>query len=279
MTHHGVGVRSLADVQTVRVATWNVWWRHGDWATRRPAIVETLRRLDADVVGLQEFSTREPDMAAWLRDELGYEVATSPDGDDDRYGLTNAIASRHPIVATEWEYLDVGELPPHRTVLRATIDAPATAIDVYTTHLSHGFDQSGLRQRQVAQIARLVADRRPDDPKTAFPPVVLGDLNATPTSDEMRRLTGLADPAAPGLIFTDCWEQAGDGNGVTYSDANPHVNDSAWPNRRLDYVLVGWPRPRPAGNPARASLFGVGAIDGVVPSDHYGVAADLRLPT
>jgi endonuclease/exonuclease/phosphatase family metal-dependent hydrolase len=51
--------------------------------------------------------------------------------------------------------------------------------------------------------------------------------------------------------------------------------DSAWPERRLDYVMVGWPRARPAGNPVRARLFGVEPHDGVVPSDHYGVAVDL----
>ena len=268
---------SLTGVQTLRVATWNVWWRHGDVETRRSAIVETLRGLDADIVGLQEFSSREPDMGTWLRDELGYEVVTSPDGEFDKYGLTNAIASRHPITARQWEYLDVGELPPHRTVLRATIETPATTIAVYCTHLSHGFDQSALRQRQVAQIARLVAADRPDDPKTSFPPVLLGDLNANPDSDEIRQLTGLAAPPAAGLVFTDCWDQAGDGAGITYSESNAHVNDSAWPERRLDYVLVGWPRPRPAGNPAEAELFGIEPIDGITPSDHYGVAVDLRL--
>lgn len=264
-------------METVRVATWNVWWRHGDVETRRPAIVETLRRLDADVIGLQEFSSREPDMGGWLRDELGYEVVTSPDGESDRYGLVNAIASRHPVVEHTWEYLDVGELPPHRTVLQTTIDVAGVSVPVACTHLSHGFDQSALRQRQLDQIAGLV-DARRGDPKAEFPPIVIGDLNAVPDSDEIRRTTGLAPPAVPGLVFTDCWSQVGDGIGVTYSADNHHVNDSAWPERRLDYVLVGWPRPRPAGNPVRATRFGIEPVDGVVPSDHYGVAVDIRLP-
>ncbi|MEM7143400.1 MAG: endonuclease/exonuclease/phosphatase family protein [Actinomycetota bacterium] len=268
-------------METVRIATWNVWWRHGDVDRRRPAIVETLRRLDADIVGFQEFSSREPDMSAWLRDELGYEVVTSPDGEFDRYGLTNAIATRHPITEKSWAYLDVGELPPHRTVLQIVVDVAGTSVPVSCTHLSHGFDQSALRRRQLDQIAGLVDDGR-GDPKAEFPPVVIGDLNAVPDSDEIRSLTGLSAPAVPGLVFTDCWTQVGDdgdGSGVTYSADNPYVNDSAWPERRLDYVLVGWPRPRPAGNPTAATRFGLDPIDGVVPSDHYGVAVDLRLPT
>lgn len=262
---------------TLRVATWNLWWRNGDWIARRPAIVRALSELQADIVGLQEVSSREPDQLAWLRDELGYHVVASPDGDDDRHALVNAVASRWPIAEAAWEYLDVGDMAPHRTVLRATVDTPLAPIDVYCTHLSHGFDQSGLRRRQLDEIAALV-DRARRDPRASYPPILLGDLNAVPDSDEMRRMTGLAPPATSGLVFTDAWAQVGDGPGATYSATNPYVVDSAWPERRLDYVLVGWPRPRPAGNPIAARLFGTEPVDEVVASDHYGVVVDLHGP-
>ncbi|CAN5598450.1 hypothetical protein BH23ACT3_BH23ACT3_21470 [soil metagenome] len=38
----------------LRVMTWNLWWRFGDWERRAPAIVEVLRQQDPDVVCLQE---------------------------------------------------------------------------------------------------------------------------------------------------------------------------------------------------------------------------------
>jgi len=267
----------MSEPATLRVATWNVWWRHGDWEARRPAIMQTLAELDADIVGFQEMSSREPDQLAWLRDELGYHVAASPDGDEDRHALVNAVASRWPIAESAWEYLDVGEMAPHRTVLRATVDAPGSSLDVYCTHLSHGFDQSDLRRRQLDEVAAMVASER-RDPQGTYPPIVIGDLNAVPESDEIRRMTGRAPPAQPGLVFTDTWAQVGDGGGATYSASNPYVVDSAWPERRLDYVLVGWPRPRPAGNPIGARVFGIEAVDGVVGSDHYGVVVDLHGP-
>lgn len=72
-------------------------------------------------------------------------------------------------------------------------------------------------------------------------------------------------------------EQCGEGDGITWSSDNPYVNTSAWPNRRLDYVLIGWPRKdRPRGNPQSAALFGTEAIDGKVPSDHYGIVVDMH---
>ena len=262
----------------VRVATWNLWCRNGDWEARQPAIAAHLREIDADVVGLQEVSSRDPDQPALLRDEFDYHVVSSPDGDDDRWGIANAIASRWPITDSGWRYLDVGDLPPHRTMLWATIDAPFGPLQLVCTHLSHGFDQSALRQRQLGQVAQLLADRR-GEPKEAYPPVLVGDLNAVPDSDEVRRLTGLGAAYVPGFVATDAWAQAGEGPGATYSAANPHVVDSAWPERRLDYVLVGWPRPRPQGNPVAARRFGVEPVDGVVASDHYGVVAELSSPS
>ena len=130
---------------------------------------------------------------------------------------------------------------------------------------------------QLDEIATMV-DRERADPRSSYPPIVMGDLNAVPDSDEMRRMTGLAPPARSGLVFTDAWARVGEGSGATYSATNPYVVDSAWPERRLDYVLVGWPRPRPAGNPITARLFGTEPVDGVVASDHYGVVADLHGP-
>jgi hypothetical protein len=91
-----------------------------------------------------------------------------------------------------------------------------------------------------------------------------------------------------GIVFTDVWEQAGGhGAGVdpghTWRAANPHTADSAWPNRRLDYLLVSWPRPKPVGNPIEAWTVGTDAIevDGrpVWPSDHAAVVADFVTPT
>lgn len=279
----GPGYAPTPMTDSVRVATWNLWWRHGDVDARMPAILATLRRVDADVIGLQEVCSREPDQPAWLRDELGYEVVVSPDGDADRYTIVNAVASRWPVLESEWRYLDGGDRPKHRSALRARLDTPHGPWDVFTTHLSHGFDQSALRMRQLDEIAAWVADVRADGTDgdggapAGLPPVLVGDLNAVPDSDEIRRLTGRSAPAVPGLVFTDAWEQVGNGPGETYSVANPHVNDSAWPERRIDQVLISWPRRRPNGNPRRAERFGLDPVDGQTGSDHWGVVVDLAV--
>ena len=68
-----------------------------------------------------------------------------------------------------------------------------------------------------------------------------------------------------------------DGPGHTWERRNPHAADAGWPRRRLDYVFVGWPHPKPLGNPIAARL--EGGVDDPsvheVGSDHWAVVVDL----
>ena len=145
-----------------------------------------------------------------------------------------------------------------------------------STHFEHRFDRSATRVAQAEQLCAQIIERRPD-PEHAFPVVVGGDLNAVPDSDEIRMLTGRRTPPQHGLVLTDAWELASDDSpGYTWSRRNPHLADATWPNRRLDYVLVSWPRPKGVGVPISASLLGTTPRNGVVPSDHFGVIVELR---
>ncbi len=122
-------------------------------------------------------------------------------------------------------------------------------------------------------IAEAVAAGRP----RTFPPVLCGDFNAVPDSDEVRMLTGRAAGPVDGLVFHDAWEVAGDGGpGTTWSNANPYAALDLEPDRRIDYVFAGWPKAGGAGHVTSCRVVGTEPVDGVVPSDHYGVLAELR---
>ena len=259
---------------TIRVATWNLWWRFGPWEERAPAIAATLRRIDADVVCLQEvWGESGETSAARFADELGMHHAFASRLDVDGVEFGNAILSRWPLARVDWWPLPAPvELDEHRTVLVADVDGPRGPVQVWCTHLNWRFDHSAVRQEQVRFIAAKVADRRP----RSYPPVLCGDMNAAPDSDEIRMLTGRADVGVPKTVFHDAWEVAGVGPGHTWSNDNPYAALDLEPARRIDYVLAGWPRAGGAGHVVSAALVGVDAVDGVVPSDHYGVVAELR---
>jgi hypothetical protein len=95
-------------------------------------------------------------------------------------------------------------------------------------------------------------------------------------SDEIRMLTGKMAVPSPPLVFHDAFEVAGVGPGVTWSNANPFAALDLEPDRRIDYVFVGWPKVGGAGQVLRAQVTGTEPVGGIHPSDHYGVLAELR---
>lgn len=277
----------------MRVVTWNVQGRVGDWQERQGALATVLEALDPDVVSLQE-SWVEPSGATQadrlaehldLHAVTGASLAGFDRYPDAPYWVVNAVVSRWPVtIETARPLPDERGAPTWRHVLVARIDRPpheGGSFVVAGVHLEHGLDRSTTRRAQARGLAEAVAEVVGDrsDRATALPAVVAGDLNAVPWSDEVRALTGAAAPLVEGLVFVDAWEAAGHTDrGDTWSSANPLVPKRAvYPDRRLDYVLVSWPRRRNAGHVAACHLNGTAPVDGVWASDHYAVVADLDM--
>jgi len=258
----------------LRVLTWNLWWRFGPWEERQPAIEATIRALDPDVVALQEvWDDGEVNQAAQLAAALGYHHVYCSTRDTDGVRFGNAVLSRWPIAHHEWRSLPVVERDDEeRTVLRADIEGPHGPLQVFCTHLNWRFDQSQVRQDQVRAIARFVKE----SPPRTYPPVLCGDFNAPPDSDEIRMLTGRAAAPESQLVFYDAWEVAGKGPGDTWSNDNPYAALDIEVTRRIDYVFAGWPKQGGAGHVTACLVEGMRPVDGVVPSDHYAVLAELR---
>lgn len=104
------------------------------------------------------------------------------------------------------------ELPPHpgedveRTVLHAEVDAPAGPVSVFTTQLDSAPDRVGDPLRPVSALVRFVVVEQTG---AGHPPVVTGDLNAEPDSDEVRLLCGhKTAPIVPGSVLVDAWRYA-----------------------------------------------------------------------
>ncbi len=270
---------------SLRIMTWNLWWHFGDHARRWPAIVDTIRAVEPDVLCLQEVWSDEggADDGRRLADELGFHLARTDPVFWNNESFGNAVLSRWPTERIADELLPrVDRAPSHRRIVAARVDTPWGPWPIASTHLDHRFDASPTRGAQLHQVMELAREWR-GDPDTDLPLVLGADLNAVPDSDEVRMLTGRS-PGVEGIVFSDAWEQSADDpdnpTGHTWLRSNPASTDSAWPDRRLDYVLVSWPRPKPVGNPIRTWTAGRPAqADEVWPSDHLAVVTDLVTPT
>ncbi len=258
----------------VRVVTWNVWWRFGEWEPRQEAILRTLRDLAPDIVCLQEVWSAEDgeDQVSNFASQLGMFHARTPERWWNGYSFGNAIMSKYQITDTESIQLPPTEGPGTRWALSVILDRGDIHVPVICTHLDHRFDQSQRRQKQVQAIFDLVAANHTLE---GHPVVLAGDFNSTPNSDEIRMITGEAPTPVPGLAMTDAWPQCNDSPGWTWDKANPYLTAAAWPQRRLDYVFISWPRSTPLGNISSAFLAGIEPVNGVTPSDHWAVVVDL----
>jgi len=264
---------------TLRVMTWNLWWRFGPWEARQPLILETIARVNADIVCLQEvWETRDGEsQAATIAGELGYvpAYAAGLGLDIAPESLGNAILSRWPIVNVEARALPApAGLDELRVVLRAEIDGPRGPLEVFCTHLNWRLDQSDVRQMQVRAVCEFIEETKSN---RTCPPILCGDFNADPEAEEIRMLTGLTEIPVPKLVFLDAWQVAGGGGkGFTWSHDNPFTMLDPEPERRLDYVFVGYPGERHAGETVRCAMAGNAPVQGTYPSDHFAVVAEVR---
>ena len=190
----------------------------------------------------------------------------------EKLGLEVKIRARGETGSLTVFYRSLDQPDEHRLVLRADIDDPRWPLQICSTRRNWRFDHSAVRSAQVDTLAAFVQDSRP----RPYPPIIGGDFNAASDSDEIRTLTGAA-PVVHDLVLVDAWRHVhAAAPGFTWDNANPYVAAQLEPTRRIDYVFAGWFKDRGAGNPVSAELFGTGSVDGVHPSDHYGVVAELR---
>jgi endonuclease/exonuclease/phosphatase family metal-dependent hydrolase len=263
---------------SLRVMTWNLWWHFGPWEARQSLLIDTIREVEPDVLCVQEiWSDESGDQADEFAAALGFHVVRTDHVFYSGQSFGNAVMSRWPLEPIADVRLPRHDgSPSHRRVVAALVDTPFGPWPFASTHLDHRFDRSTDRQAQVRHVMALAQEWR-GDPTTDLPLVVGADLNAVPDTDEVRVATGRA-PGVDGIVFSDVWEQVGVGSGHTWLRDCPYSHDSAWPDRRLDYLLVSWPRPKPVGNPISAWLVGRGNGADTWASDHLAVVADLVTP-
>jgi endonuclease/exonuclease/phosphatase family metal-dependent hydrolase len=268
---------------TLSVLSLNLWHDAGPWAQREGRIREWIDALRPDLIGFQEaLSGDDLDQVGTLLEGRGYHtefVAASPFWrDSGKLSFGNAIASRWPITSrSELRLPDRGD-GETRAALSVTVDAPVGPVGFTTTHLNWKLHQGDTRAMQVAALADHVIRLRP---KGGFPPIVVGDFNAEPDSDEIRFMRGAHAIDGRSVYFNDAWRVAGNrreagGGGDTWSNRNPYARTAFEPSKRIDYIFTGYPSANGVGVLETCRVVCDDEKDGVWPADHFGVYAELR---
>ena len=253
-----------------RVLTYNVRYEGTtdgplSWEARRSAVVSELRRLDADVLALQELWLNQlPDLRERLTD---YEwVAES--GELPHTAIAYRPA-RFALVEGETFWLSEPDAEPgaagwdatyQRRVTRATLRDRETErpLAMYSVHLDHEGDRA---RREGIGVIRDRASTLGNDCEV----VVAGDLNAEPGALAYERAVAV-EPGWRSLHDAARVASVVDGPGATYTGFGGEDD------RCLDHVLVSdrlsVDRFRRCVPSSESSRFR--------PSDHRPVLAELR---
>ncbi|MGW0246305.1 endonuclease/exonuclease/phosphatase family protein [Nocardia goodfellowii] len=272
-------------MQTLKVVTFNVLASsYADWQARRRVIAAEFARLRPDIVALQEVRTG-PD-ATEVSELLGPgwhmapHIRTGPDG------VGAVLASRRPFGQVRHADLDFNERAarfPWSGTVAAEISLPppfGPALLVHHKPVFHcGFEYE--RERQAVLAARFIEDLVADREQHV---IVLGDFDAAPETASMRFWTGRQSLDRTSVSYYDAWECARPGEpGHTFTPENPLVRAGDMPlipGRRIDYVLIRGTHYGPTLRvEACDRVFRTPDEQGVQASDHYGVLAELGVPS
>ncbi|MFD4930097.1 endonuclease/exonuclease/phosphatase family protein [Peribacillus butanolivorans] len=207
----------------VNVMSYNIHHAEGvDGVLDLERIARIIEEGEADIVGLQEvdnhFSNRSDfqDQAKWLANRLGmfYTYAANLDYNplnegEPRRQYGTAILSKYPILKSENHLLPKIGNTEQRGLSEVTINVKGNHLHVYNTHLAL---TSAERQIQIEETINIAGESK-------GPKVIMGDLNATPESNEMK------------LMYSN------------YIDAFANQNEAYTipaenPTKRIDYIFT-----------------------------------------
>lgn len=241
--------------RTLTVATYNI--HHGagtDSVLDLERIASVLEDGSAELIGLQEVDRHWgersgfQDQAAWLADRLDMHVCYSAnldhepaEGRTDRRQYGTAILSEYRLSDCTSTALPNHPGGEQRGLAQADLKVRGVDLTFYNTHLTH--NSASGRAEQAQAVNEVLAD-------ADGPTILVGDLNAEPSSPEYGLFTALLD---------DVWPVAGEGPGYTIDPEDP--------DRRIDYILTS----------PDITAVSVHVVD-TQASDHLPVFAEVMLP-
>jgi endonuclease/exonuclease/phosphatase family metal-dependent hydrolase len=266
---------------SIRVLTFNLLSsNHAEWEHRREVARSQLRECRPDVVALQETMAGKGHEQTIDLLGPGYHVVEHSARAAGR--VSALLTSRWPFGVTREVDLQVPPRVPSAVAVVAEVELPAPfGLTLFVHHgATYQFGYARERELQAVACARFVEDQVAGRDSHV---VLLGDFNDTPDSSSLRFWTGRQSLEGLSVAYQDAWEAVHPSDaGHTFSPDNPLVAAGEMPlelGRRIDYIMVRSGTHGPTLEIADCRQVCDRPVEGIWASDHYGVLADLRVPT
>jgi len=252
----------------VRVLTLNLWNINPPLDARLSALCTGVRRLQPDVICLQEVSVHprlgriESEIIAEQCGFTHHAYSFSGHWGKREEGL--AILSRYPFVGSTRVALPEFAGDMARQVLVCRLKIGSRSLLVATTHLAFPLPMTRERSSQAAVAVAAIKDWR--DRSAARAVILCGDFNDAPDSPAIRTILD-SDLA---LVDTFAFFHPQNA-GHTFSLRNHYVDAPPEEEGRIDYIFAGGELELDSSEIVFDGRSGLEIV-----SDHFGLLCDFR---
>jgi endonuclease/exonuclease/phosphatase family metal-dependent hydrolase len=256
----------------MRIGTFNIWNHDKDYHRRMDLLVELLIQNKLDLIVMQE--VRDEYIVNRLASECGFEFTYWKKYFDCQEGL--AVLSRYRIDSF-WTNWDDNQDIHNSGLMYVRCEVNKKFIDIMNIHLD--YEKASHREIEILKAIKYLEGC---DGEYKF---LLGDFNTTQNSSVYRYLTGGQslngeDTNWLDLPETHCYRQD-----IELEPTIDFIKNPRWLGTqslevpaRFDWILIK--EPYPSENPILQDykILGDKVVDGITPSDHYGVMVEVDLP-
>ena len=255
----------------MKIATYNIWNDEATLELRAKQIIEEIRAVEADVIGLQEVSTEF--YKNHLATESGYVHHVFMQYPGEEEGL--AMLSRYPLIFLEALYQR--ENYANSIAMNAFFMVDGVRFSLTNVHLP--WDSVVAREHQILAIDRHLGEQNADFH------ILIGDFNSDIGSSVDRYLCG--EQTLHGYEAKPCWNDLARAyaarSGEAIKPTLDTVHNPRWAGKKsmyapevMDriYIRDHWHETELE----LVQLFGtkVSKKNGYAASDHYGVVAEVN---
>lgn len=256
----------------MKFATYNIWNDDRNFKLRLELLVNVIKDVDVDIVALQE--VRSEEVAQFILSGGGFKHYCWQPYPDNEEGL--AILSKYPIIFN-WNNWDM-KLDFHNSgVINCSIFVEDKKLGITNVHLD--YESALSRELEILNAVKRIEEEKKNDYE-----ILLGDFNTYPISSIHGYLTGtqsLLGHSTGWFDLHDSYSKRVIQNEDITLDFN---NNPRWDNDyvldlpgRFDWILLLNPYPNKCPILKEYKLIGDKRVNGITPSDHYGVLCELEV--
>ena len=253
-------IRNKYFVEYVRmkIVTLNTWGKYGPYEKRWQFLVQELISTKPDIICLQE--VEEPELLEKIEQaaSLPFSIASY------EAGLT--ISTHFPIFfehIVNYKTISPNEEKDRKAVI-VGLEVEKKRIIVANTHLSWKTEDTEIRYQQVRELIHAVK-------QTGEQGILTGDFNDTPESKTIREIKKAG--------YIDLYASLNPSKReITWDNQNPFIQTHSvkFPDRRIDFLFLHESLANTLAPEKCEIIFRRPGPNGIYPSDHYGVCAEIR---